>query len=339
MTDSDFTYTVPSNFESNALRLIRHQYHLPEVASAFESCRLDHEDIGNAYYAGIRGDNWNMNALDFTIEGSERNIGILEEYEIILKKAFDHAIKSRQTGYQIHEIVLLPNDETEMLPLSNTARLNEAVAEARAVMDKILRWGEAACANSLYTSELEEDSFNDSLRDALTSLGLWEIRDQTRHGLSSSGLSAGEVDILVKRGDKEVALIEGRKLNSIDRSKIGSHIRKAVINYNPHGTPAFLLCYVGTSDFGSLWDKCIEFLRGFDFPLSVKTGVAELPRSSASVRVANMMLSRDGYDFPFYFIAFKLLRWAAIQACIPTCDAPAHCLTPTGCERISAAPA
>ncbi len=308
MTNSDFTYTVPSNFKSNASRLIGHQYHLPEVASALESCRLDHEDIGNAYYAGIRGDNWNMNALDFTIEGSERNIGILEEYEIILKKAFDHAIKSRQTGYQIHEIVLLPADETEILPPSNTARLNEAIAEARAVMDKILRWGEAACANSLYTSELEEDSFNDYLRDTLASFGLWEIRDQTRHGLSSSGLSAGEVDILIKRDGKEIALVEGLKLNSVDRSKIDSHVRKAAINYNPHGTPAFLLCYVGVSDFMSFWEKCIEHLKALDIPVSSGGRIEELPHSSASARIASMMLSRDGYDFPFYFIAFKLLK-------------------------------
>ncbi len=308
MTNSDFTYTVPSNFKSNASRLIGHQYHLPEVASALESCRLDHEDIGNAYYAGIRGNNWNMNALDFTIEGSERNIGILEEYEIILKKAFDHAIKSRQTGYQIHEVVLLPADETEILPPSNTARLNEAIAGARAVMDKILRWGEAACANSLYTSELEEDSFNDYLRDTLASFGLWEIRDQTRHGLSSSGLSAGEVDILIKRDGKEIALVEGLKLNSVDRSKIDSHVRKAAINYNPHGTPAFLLCYVGVSDFMSFWEKCIEHLKALDIPVSSGGRIEELPHSSASARIASMMLSRDGYDFPFYFIAFKLLK-------------------------------
>lgn len=308
MPSYEFPYIVPDNFLSSTLRLIRHQYHLPEVASALESCRLEHEDIGNAYYAGIRGDNWNMNALDFTIEGSERNIGILEEYEIILRKAFDHAIKSRQTGYQIHEIVLLPADETEMLPPSNTARLNEATAGARAVMDKILRWGEAACANSLYTSELEEDSFNDYLRDTLASFGLWEIRDQTRHGLSSSGLSAGEVDILIKRDDKEIALIEGLKLNSVDRSKIDSHVRKAAINYNPHGTPAFLLCYVGVSDFMAFWEKCIKHLKALDLPVSSGGRIEELPRSSASARVASMMLSRDGYDFPFYFIAFKLLK-------------------------------
>lgn len=98
MPSYEFPYIVPDNFLSSTLCLIRHQYHLPEVASALESCRFEHEDIGNAYYAGIRGDNWNMNALDFTIEGSERSIGILEEYEIILRKAFDHAIKSRQTG-------------------------------------------------------------------------------------------------------------------------------------------------------------------------------------------------------------------------------------------------
>lgn len=308
MTNSGFTYEVPINFKPTVLRLIRHQYRLPEAARALESCSLDYVDIGNAYYAGIRGDNWNMNALDFTVEGPERDIDVLGQYTMILEKAFGHAIKSRQTGYQIHEIVLLPNDEAEMIPASNSARLNEAVAEAHIVMDNVLRWGEAACANSLYTSELEEDGFNDSLRDALASQNLWEVRDQTRHGLSSSGLKAGEVDILVKRDSREIALIEGLKLFNVDRSKIDTHIRKAIINYNPHGTPAFLLCYVSTNDFAGFWSRCIEHLRGFDFPLSVKSRVTELPHASASVRVASMMLSRDGFDFPFYFVSFKLLK-------------------------------
>lgn len=308
MSSYDFTYTFPSNFTNTVVRLIKNHYSLPEVSRALESCSLDYEDIGRAYYAGIKGNNWDMNALDFTIEGPERDIETLERHRVILKKAFDHAIKSRQTGFQIHEIILMPNDDTQMLPSSNPARLDETISEANMVLNEIIRWGETMCANPLYTSELAEDSFNDFLRDTLASSRTLEVRDQTRHGLSSSGLSAGEVDILVKRTGKEIALIEGVKLSHLDRSKIDLHIRKVIDNYNPLGTSAFFVCYTSASDFESFWNKCVDHLKAFDYPFKVKSGIFEHPHANASTRVASMMLSRDGYDFPLYVIAFKLLK-------------------------------
>ena len=36
----------------------------------FKTVHTDYEDLGLAYYAGMKGDNWDKKALDFTVEGS-----------------------------------------------------------------------------------------------------------------------------------------------------------------------------------------------------------------------------------------------------------------------------
>ena len=41
--------------------------------------------------------------------------------------------------------------------------------------------------------------------------------------------------------------------------------------------------------------------------MSLKNPIQELSHPNASTRVATMILSKDGYDFPVYFIAFKIV--------------------------------
>ena len=162
--------------------------------------------------------------------------------------------------------------------------------------------------NSTYSYERSEDSMNDFLRDALSLMGYTEVKDQTRHGLSSKGENAGEVDILVSKSGKEVALIEGFKLNSVLSSYIDSHIGKAICNYNALGTATFIVAYVSVSDFEGFWDRYMAHLRGYDFGLEVKKMLSVEADPNAATRIASTILCRDGYDFPVYFLALKLSR-------------------------------
>ena len=71
MGQYEFTYEFPDNFRE---KIIRHcQLNgFPDMAQRLQSCTLDHEDRGLAFYAGLKGDTWNKNALDFTIEGPKK---------------------------------------------------------------------------------------------------------------------------------------------------------------------------------------------------------------------------------------------------------------------------
>lgn len=308
MGQYDYSYSIPDDFERRVRQILRQLFRNSGLAEAFESCSYEYEELGNAYYAGLRGDNWNMKALDFTVEGPEGCIEIIEKYKDALKDAISKGLKPRVSGFQVREIILLAVDDLGELPSTNEARLKSDIEAARSVLADLVAIGERLCLNSTYSYERSEDSMNDFLRDALSLMGYTEVKDQTRHGLSSKGENAGEVDILVSKSRKEVALVEGFKLNSVHSSYIDSHIDKTIRNYNALGTATFIVAYVSVSDFEGFWDRYMAHLRGYDFGLEVKKTLSVEADPNAATRIASTILCRDGYDFPVYFLALKLSR-------------------------------
>lgn len=304
----DFTYSIPDDFERRVKQIMRQALRNPDLADAFESCRYEYNDLGNAYRAGIRGDNWNMNALDFTVEGPEECIAIIKRHKKDLKVAISRGLKSSVSGFQLHEVYPFTDDCSDNLPSTNTERLKADIETARSVLADLVEIGGRLCLNVTYSRESPEDSMNDYLRDMLLSKDYNEVKDQTRHGLSSSGENAGEVDILISKSGKEVALIECLKLNSVCSSYIDKHIAKAIRNYNALGTATFVISYVCIADFNTFWVSYKSYLREYDYKLQVKKLVSEEAHPNAAVRIASTILSRNGFDFPVYFLAFKLSR-------------------------------
>lgn len=136
--------------------------------------------------------------------------------------------------------------------------------------------------------------------------GYDEVKDQTRHGISTIGKDAGEVDILLTKDGKEIAIFEGLKLDSVSTAYIDAHIDKAITNYNALGTATFIVAYVNCANFESFWERYSNHIENYTFPIQTRTDFKALPHPSAAARVAMQILSRDGYDFPAYFIAFKI---------------------------------
>lgn len=308
MGQYDYSFSIPDDFERRVRQILQQLSGNSGLTKAFESCTYEYENLGNAYYAGIRGDNWNMEALDFTIEGPKECIDIIEKHKDDLRDAISKGLKPRVSGFQVREILLLVVDEADGLPSTNETRLNSDIEAARSVLADLVAIGERLCLNSTYSYASSEDSMNDFLRDALSFMGYTEVKDQTRHGLSGKGENAGEVDLLVSKSGKEVALIEGFKLNSVHSSYIDNHIDKAICNYNALGTATFAVAYVSVSDFEAFWDRYIAYLKDYDFDIEVKKALSVEANPNAATRIASTILSRDGYDFPVYFLALKLSR-------------------------------
>lgn len=195
-----------------------------------------------------------------------------------------------------------------VVPRNNQERLNATLLSASSVLQDLLSVCESACNNRTYNYNRSENEINDYFRDMLGAKGYSQVLDQTRHGISMNGNDAGEVDILLKKDDQEVAIIEGLKLNCVNQSYIKNHIDKAVVNYNALGTPTFIVAYVGVADFQGFWNGTYTYLKAFSYPIEVRKAVEEMAHINAAVRCANMILSRDGYDFPVHFIAVNIGR-------------------------------
>ncbi len=191
---------------------------------------------------------------------------------------------------------------------SNEERLNADLATARAVLNDLVFSSQMVCNNALYNQNTRENSINDYFRDLLKAKGYEQVLDQTRHGISVSGKDAGSVDLLMRKGNREVAIIEALRLTSVDTGTIKEHIDKAVTNYNALGTPTFLLFYAGSSDFGDFWRRLLIHLKQYSFEIECKQAIGEKVHLNASTRVCDCILSRDGYDFPVTFLAINVYK-------------------------------
>lgn len=303
----DFTYALPNDFDNRVCQLLRQLYKSDEIANAFANCKYEYEDLGLAYYAGLRGDNWNKNAIDMTIEGPKSAVSVLKNNNKTVENAISKALKSTETGLLLRETVYLTSDSLSVFPETNEERLNADIQSAELVLSDLIKVGERLCSNPTYNGDSSENSINDFFRDTLSLMGYNEVKDQTRHGISDSGKDAGEVDILITKDGKEIAIYEGLKLSSVNTSYIDGHIGKAIVNYNALGTATFVVAYVSTSDYESFWNRFYNHLQEIQLPLDIKRAIQVVSHPNASTRIAKMVLSRDGYDFPVYFLTLKLL--------------------------------
>ena len=305
MGQYDFAYEFPNDFDKRVVQILQQKTSGAQLAIAFKSCSYEYEKIDFAYYAGLRGDVWDKYALDFTIEGSGEYVNFLKNHVQDVNDAISKALRPSISGFLVRKILFLENND-ELFPVSDNDRLNADIATANAILTDLIRIGERACSNVTYRNGSSENSINDFFRDTLSLMGYSEVKDQTRHGVSTSGVDAGEVDILITKEGKEVAIFEGLNLCSVNTRYIDEHIRKAIINYNALGTATFVVAYVTVADFEGFWERYTTHLKSIQFPLQIKQQLSVKPNINAAIRIAEMILSRDGFDFPVYFMAMNL---------------------------------
>lgn len=191
---------------------------------------------------------------------------------------------------------------------SNEERLNANILEAQNVLQDINSALELVCNNHSYDENTLENPINDYIRDMLKMKGYDEVHDQTRHGVSNSGNDAGEVDILLCKNGREVAIFEGLILNSVDTNRIKEHINKTIVNYNALGTATYIVAYVGVANYASFWERYYQHLERYDFPIEIKKKLSNNVYPNASIRVADMIVSKNGYDFPVYFVTINMRK-------------------------------
>lgn len=305
MGEFNFSYKLPHNFDRRVCQFLQ-QMQSTDVADAFKKCKYEYADVGLAYYAGLRGDNWNKKAIDITFEGPTEYIKCLSLKKSILEDAVEKALKPSESGFLVRDLYFFRDDDLDDIPETNEDRLNGDIESAKVVLGDLIQIGERVCLNYSFNEKSSENSINDYFRDMLFAKGYKEVKDQTRHGISVSGKDAAEVDILLAKDGKEIAIYEGLKLDSVNQSYIAIHIDKAIVNYNALGTATFIVSYVNTANYKAFWNRFSSYIEKYDFPLEVRRGYEEMTYPNASTRVASMVLSRDGYDFPVYFITFKV---------------------------------
>lgn len=140
---------------------------------------------------------------------------------------------------------------------------NADLGKMREVLKEVLSACVKLQANSLYYGATE-DQRNDYIRDILDTAG-YDVKDQTRRGLSPSGKAAGEVDILIKEKGFPVAIIEALNLDSLNTTYLNKHIDK-IYNYDTAGNKFnIILLYVTIADFVAFCDKYFRHIEQHNY--------------------------------------------------------------------------
>lgn len=308
MGDYDFTYTIPHDFSSRAFQIIEQLTFSEQLGEAFGNCSYDYDELGYSYYVGIRGDNWNKKAIDLTLTGDKQSIDLLKNNEGTIRTAVGRALQSSTSGLQLHQIIYLQSNPLQSRLSTDVQRYRTALSKAKEFLNDLILVGEELCANSAYTQQSPEDSITDYLRDMLSIKGYEGVKDQSRHGLSATSKSAGEVDLLVTESNDEIALIECLKLNSVDSTIIFKHIHKAVHSYNPLGTPVVIVSYVSTVDFSAFWSIYYDYLKSCDFGCPIVEDLRDCGAPNAASRLCCLTLSKDEFKLPVFFLSLKLIN-------------------------------
>lgn len=111
MEEYDFSYELPQNFLNILIQYLK-QNKGEDVIHVLQRCKYEYDVIGFAYYAGMSGDNWNKKAVDFTFEGTEKDIKLLQNRKVLLKQMMNKAIKPSVSGYLVREINFLVSDKS-----------------------------------------------------------------------------------------------------------------------------------------------------------------------------------------------------------------------------------
>lgn len=308
----NFTYIFPDDFKQKLVTYSSQK--CPKLTSeALMKCEFEYVDVGNAYEHGMKGDNWDKHAVDLEITCDTENLNIIRRQENQIKQLSEAAMKPSETGLTIRNFYYITDDNCQ-LAKTNEARLEQDISKAKSVLSDIIYIAEQLCNNTKYNPNTTENEVNDYIRDMLKANKKYEIRDQTRHGISQNNNSkeAGEVDILILKQDKEIALLEGLKLGSVNKRYINTHIEKATNSYNPLGSPVFIIIYSTAKDFKGFWERYLNYISEYSFEniptMDNCTGLEELTPPNASIKIAHRIISKNSFKLPLYHIAINICR-------------------------------
>lgn len=160
-----------------------------------------------------------------------------------------------------------------------------------------------------------ENLMNDDLVDLLRTKG-YNIADQTRSGMSSSGTSAGELDIMIRRPNGiPISIIECLRLESCGSKSVvvAEHLNKLLTKYDTHELKRkFIVVFSEATRFDNLWVSYCEYIKALNnnidygdrYPLAgfsvrndlhefqnIKVGISRHENNGETLEVVHLMLN------------------------------------------------
>lgn len=109
----DYDYEIPDNLKQQLVSSLRLNSQL-RLSELLTRVNILFDDVGLAYYAGLRGDNWDKHALDCNIYVLEKDIEELRSFSSEIKKWIQKLLPNK-SGLIVRDITFIPQiDNTEV---------------------------------------------------------------------------------------------------------------------------------------------------------------------------------------------------------------------------------
>lgn len=178
---------------------------------------------------------------------------------------FQNAVKQAIMKTEIEQQLCSINNKKIWVIKVKTCRVHHIKSKKNnMLMDNIMKELYVACiklqGNSFYYLA-SEDQRNDYIRDIMETCG-YNVKDQTRRGLSPTGKAAGELDIFIQDAGFPVTIIEALNLKSLDTTYLDKHIDKIYVYDTAGNSFNVILSYVTVSNFEDFCNKYTNHIKG-----------------------------------------------------------------------------
>lgn len=237
---------------------------------------------------------------DYCLYGFDKNINM----DNIVKSAIKQVRIKTDISYEVcnvdgkHICIIKVKTCGSKLEINDTdlCKMKEVLREVLAASVKLQ-------ANSLYYGATE-DQRNDYIRDILEAAG-YDVKDQTRRGLSPNGKAAGEVDILIRDKDFPVTIIEALNLKTLNTAYLDKHIDK-IYDYDTAGNKFnIILLYVTVVDFVSFCEKYFQHIERYSYPfemISINENIVIDNISYCDIKVMKTVHNRNECETILYHV-------------------------------------
>ncbi|WP_291578351.1 RNA-binding domain-containing protein [Clostridium sp. UBA6640] len=155
--------------------------------------------------------------------------------------------------------------------------------------------------------DASEDERNDFIGDLLQTAG-YNIKDQTRRGVSATGKLSGEIDLFIENNGMPFTIIEALNLSSLNTSYLNAHLDK-IYSYDTAGN-LFNVClvYVKTSNFSSFWEKYCNHVKQHIYPVMLVSSDTDADKEypCSEIRFITTTHNRSGKTTVLYHMCVRI---------------------------------
>ena len=155
-----------------------------------------------------------------------------------------------------------------------------------------------------------EDARNSFISERLSKNGIVS-KDQSKWGVSGTGVQQGELDIKIEDGDGNIVTIfEGLNMKNFDTLNLHNHIEKTILKYDPNGLgEKYIGVYYGGKDFDSFSKKYLNYMTEYSSESLIfknTTDESESLIQETEIKIFKSKYERSSRDILLYHILINL---------------------------------